>query len=123
MKLNELLEKYYFHDSGYNGIVYNSATHNAIIEVDFCNWMQDYFKEGQEQNLIIRLVFSGISSIEYEGLEKADPADEILDQNILTDDEGLFGLDFGVYKGNLEPRHIRIFAEDVEFVVVGPRGY
>ncbi|MDO4569034.1 MAG: hypothetical protein Q4D38_01455 [Planctomycetia bacterium] len=119
MKLQELLEKYEFHDSGLEGVLYHSETQHAEVEIEFCNWKQDYFKKGMPEQPIIRLVFTGVSEMEHAGLDQYDEGNTILDASLVQNHSVQEGIEFLVYNVQTnEAKHLRIFAEDVEFVMV-----
>ncbi|MDO4584304.1 MAG: hypothetical protein Q4D62_09400 [Planctomycetia bacterium] len=120
MELNELLEKYDFHDSGLERIQYDSAERRAEMEVEFCNWMQDYFQKGMVKQPIVSLVFTEVSEMKYAGLEQYDEGNVILQASLIKNPSNQEGVEFLVYNDETNQlKHIRIFAEEVEFVVVG----
>ena len=136
MRLHDLVEKHYFHDCALNDIQYDSAQRRIEISMGFCNWMQDYFKEGMPDVIVIKLVFTNVSRYFDDELGQVDSmwyevlnGDPILDQSgaPIIDDEGNEGVSFFIDRGFEEnsskskrPSIIEIFAQDVEFIDMGP---
>ena len=40
MKITEMVEKYYFHDSGIAKVDFDQEKREATLLIDFCNWAQ-----------------------------------------------------------------------------------
>lgn len=66
MKINELLNKYTFHDSLLENISYDKDNKKLILTIDFCFWMQNDYDESQPETGNIKLLFNNIES--YDGL-------------------------------------------------------
>jgi len=66
MKITELAEKYCFHDSGIAKVEFDSEKREVTLLIDFCNWMQDDYSSDKEENIVLKLVFTKVSSISGE---------------------------------------------------------
>lgn len=66
MTIQELTNKYYFHDSGINHIAYEKAKERLTFSIDLCYWAQKWYTEGDPELMEIRLILDGIK--EYSGL-------------------------------------------------------
>ena len=66
MNIKELNQKYNFHDSCITSINYYKNYKKLEIILEFCNWMQIWFKQGEPELQNLKLVFYGISK--YKGL-------------------------------------------------------
>jgi len=66
MKITEMVEKYYFHDSSIDSVEYDPETHKATVLIDFCNWMQDDYSKDEAEKIVLKLVFSNVSSMSGE---------------------------------------------------------
>jgi hypothetical protein len=66
MKITELVKKYYFHDSGIAKVEFDPEAQEAILLIDFCNWMQKDYSDGEEENIVLKLLFSDVSRISGE---------------------------------------------------------
>ena len=49
MKINELLNKYTFHDSLLENISYDKENSKLTLTIDFCFWMQNDYDESQPE--------------------------------------------------------------------------
>ncbi|MBQ7120405.1 MAG: hypothetical protein IJO09_09340 [Oscillospiraceae bacterium] len=74
MKVCELLKVYDFHDSLMEEIVLNEK--RICMRIDFCNWKQDGYREGEETKEIL-LVFEDVDYTEIPPVESN--SDEIID--------------------------------------------
>ena len=59
MTIQTFIEKYYLHDSLITKITHNETSVN--IEVEFCYWQQENYKEGDSEVGMIEISFSDIS--------------------------------------------------------------
>ena len=66
MKINELLNKYTFHDSLLENISYDKENSILTLTIDFCFWMQNDYDESQPETGHIKLLFKNIEN--YDGL-------------------------------------------------------
>lgn len=66
MTIEELNNKYYFHDSMITNINYLAGEKILIILMDLCNWAQENYKEGEPELLKLEIIFEGIE--EYDGI-------------------------------------------------------
>ena len=66
MTIQELDNKYYFHDSAITHIDYSSQTKELDIIIDFCYWAQKWYKEGDPELMELKVTFEGIE--DYDGL-------------------------------------------------------
>lgn len=84
MKITDFFKTYNFHDSLLENVVYKADLKEVSFEIDFCYWMQDSFKEGDKENGLIKILFTGVSEFQYEKYEIC--SDSIL-SFVITDDE------------------------------------
>ncbi len=91
MTIQELREKYYFHDSCITRIDYFSEDKRLTITMDFCQWAQNWYKEGEPENVWLKLTFYGIDG--YDGITGDIDYFSILDGEIKDDKFWLFILD------------------------------
>ncbi|MBQ2620628.1 MAG: hypothetical protein IJF84_04755 [Thermoguttaceae bacterium] len=120
MKLSELVEKHYFHDSSLCGFEYDDNG-NVVLTISFCNWMQDYYVEGEPEILKISLRFNNVIDCDFKNYEpgKVDNC-EILDALPVTNEHGQQGIYFLMCDIDIDDDiSVTIFAQDVEFVVLG----
>lgn len=66
MTIQELDNKYYFHDSMITHVDYLSEAHRLEITMDFCYWAQEWYKEDDPELMELKLTFEGIK--EYDGI-------------------------------------------------------
>lgn len=66
MKIEELNEKYYFHDSIVEKILYDEKQQVLEMYLDFCFWAQDEYKESDPETGKVLVRFSGVE--EYKGI-------------------------------------------------------
>jgi hypothetical protein len=136
MKLHDLVAIHYFHDCSLNDVQYDPEQRRLEISLDFCKWMQDYFVEGMPELIAVKLVFTNVSRYFDDELGQINWQFEILDGDPILDesgapvidDEGNMGVSFFVDRGFEEnsrsisnrPSIIKVFAQDVEFIDMGP---
>lgn len=65
MTIDELLNKYCFHDSCITNISYSLNEKKLEIKMDFCLWAQKDYNDGDLENIWIKLILFGIE--EYNG--------------------------------------------------------
>ncbi|MBR0236536.1 MAG: hypothetical protein IJQ39_00450 [Thermoguttaceae bacterium] len=122
MKLNELVKHCSFHDDLLNDIRYNPETKTAEFEIVFSNYEMESFTGRNEEVLIIKLVFTDVSFLDCSRYGKrTDYSDEIFSVDLIHDEKNEEGLSFYMCNHKYIPEgyFIRIFAQDVEFVVLG----
>ena len=92
MTIQTFIEKYYLHDSLITKITHNETSVN--IEVEFCYWQQENYKEGDLEVGMIEISFSDISffdsgslsgEIDYYSILEAEIDADILIINLLDD--------------------------------------
>jgi len=64
MKIYSLLERYNLHDSLLLGINYDKNESTLELVIDFAFWMQKGYKDDMPETGVVKLMFSGINSIE-----------------------------------------------------------
>lgn len=103
MTLYELRKKYYFHDSSIEKVAFDANKKILTLEIEFCFWMQDWYKKSEPSNGLIRLTFKDISLFEY---------DAIIADRIFSDE-----LDSEILKGELDENgNLKFFSvETVDF--------
>lgn len=82
MDIKEFNEKYNFHDSLVDSIVYDEKSKTVTIVFDFCYWMQPDYKKEEQENGLLRVTFENV--VEYDGIQGIDKSDwwSVLDDNI-----------------------------------------
>ena len=60
MKIQDLLNRYYFHDSTLERLSVDETAHTVSIDLYFCNWLQSYFTPDLPKNIQVRLLFQGV---------------------------------------------------------------
>ena len=66
MTLYELREKYYFHDSSIEKVVFDADKKILTLEIEFCFWMQEWYDKSEPSNGLIRLTFEDVLLFEYD---------------------------------------------------------
>lgn len=64
--ITEFEKKYYLHDSGIDKVEYDAANKKLTLKIDFCFWMQRWYKAGELPNGFIAVTFENVSIFEYE---------------------------------------------------------
>lgn len=67
MELKEFNEKYYFHDSLIESIVFDNNSQTLTIVFDFCFWMQSDYQKSQPENGLLEVVFRDTKT--YDGIQ------------------------------------------------------
>ncbi len=88
MTIQELTNKYYFHDSMITNVNYSENEQKLEISIDFCNWAQEWYKQGEPEMLKLKLTFDGIK--EYAGITGDIDYFSILDADIKDSKYHLF---------------------------------
>lgn len=57
MNIEELVERYYFHDSLIENISYIPDQNKVIMLIDFCYWLQPNYNPGSKETGMIELTF------------------------------------------------------------------
>ena len=66
MTLSDFLRQYYFHDSSIEKIDFNIEHKILTIRIDFCFWMQPWYKQSEDPaNALIDIIFENVSLFEY----------------------------------------------------------
>ena len=66
MTLQEFREKHYLHDSSIEKIEYDAENKTLTMKIDFCFWMQLWYKKPEPTNGFIRVTFEDVSLFEYD---------------------------------------------------------
>ncbi len=82
MNLNELC-RYNLHDSLLENIYWDDKMHILCLEIDFCNWQQHNFCQGDDETYMITLIFKGVSSVVIPNFPLN--SDQIVEFKLLTD--------------------------------------
>ncbi len=88
MKLHDLVEIHYFHDSSLNDVQYDPEQRRLEISLDFCNWMQDYFVEGMPELIAVKLIFTNVSRYFDDELGKINEDFGFLNGEPILDESG-----------------------------------
>ena len=110
MKICELLEIYNFHDSLVEEIVH--AEEKIQIRIDFCNWKQDGYKDGDEETKEMSLIFENVYHTDIPAIKPN--SDEIIDVKEVKNNESETGIElllFNDIKGTTYS--VVIFAKSV----------
>ena len=122
MKLSELVEHCSFHDDTLKDIRYNPETETAEFEIVFSNYEMESFTGRKEEILIIKLVFRDVSFLDCSRyVKRTDYEDYVFSTDLIHNQKNEEGLSFYMLNDIYVPGgyYIRIFAQDVEFVVLG----
>ena len=65
MTINELLDKYHFHDSTIEEITYDISNGKLEFIIDFCYWLQNGYSDGDKENCLVKLCFSSVDDYEW----------------------------------------------------------
>ncbi len=114
MKLSELLETYYFHDSSIEEIQYNQEKHQVILKIELCAWMQDWYSEEEPEIENIHLIFENVIFSDLPSFEQSE-YDEIANIDLLEEKNGIEGIKICINAGFRYPT-ITIFAKEVNVV-------
>ncbi len=79
MKILDFIKAYNFHDSLLENYNYNAERKELIFEIDFCYWAQESFKDGDEENGSIKVIFYEVSDFMHD--EYKIDSDSILNLN------------------------------------------
>ena len=88
MTINELNDKYYFHDSCIIYIDYSKDREELIITIEFSYWAQEWYVEGEPELMELKVSFDGIK--DYDGLIGEIDYFSILDAEVKGDQYRLF---------------------------------
>ncbi len=64
MMLSEMNQTFNFHDSFIDSIQFNKQQSEVILEIDFCNWMQRDYKDGEPETSKVQFTFSDVKAFE-----------------------------------------------------------
>ncbi|MDO4941132.1 MAG: hypothetical protein Q4E33_05530 [Erysipelotrichaceae bacterium] len=113
MKINEFYKNYEFHDSLINNIKFNQEKGTLSINIELCNYEQKYYKEGDDEIIIIDVIFKGCKS--YDSLVGELDAYSILDTVLNNDNQITFNV-LDDFNDNYYELHIQ--ADSVEVLKV-----
>lgn len=120
MKLQELIERYCFHDSYPKSIRFDSIKKSLKITIHFCNWMQSYYQSNMEELILIDLIFNNVQLFECDNHEKYD-CYTFFNAKLISNPLYGAGIEFVLFHDDSgEMNVIRIFAQNVELVELGP---
>ena len=88
MTIQELENKYYFHDSMITNVLFDSNSQKLVFTIEFCNWAQEFYKAGEPELLRMELIFNGIK--DYDGITGNIDYFSILDGNVINGKYHLF---------------------------------
>lgn len=77
MKINELIDKYYFHDSLVTNI--SSGNSEVKINIELCNWKQKGYLKNEPEMKEIELIFKDVSCYKFDSSEGNIDYDTILE--------------------------------------------
>lgn len=109
MTIQELDNKYYFHDSMITNISYSPDTETLVVLMEFCNWAQDGYTDDEPELLVLKLTFEGIS--DYNGITGDINYFSILDGDIVDDKYHLLiedDFNQAFYEYYLDPTNIQV---------------
>ncbi len=66
MNIKELAAKYYLHDSSVEKINFDEKNKNLTLTIEFCFWMQNWYKNDEPTNGKISVIFENVSLFEYD---------------------------------------------------------
>ena len=66
MKVTDFLKTFNFHDSLLEHCTYKTDSKELLFEIDFCYWVQEDYKEGFDENGIVKVLFTGVSDFKYD---------------------------------------------------------
>lgn len=81
MKTINELAKIDFHDSLIESIEYHKKSNKLTIEIDFCNWKQEGYRDGDKETTMVCLNFEDVT--DFIMPKVSFNSDEILEFNIL----------------------------------------
>ena len=77
MKINDLINKYYFHDSLVTNI---SPSNNEVrINIELCNWKQKGYLKNEPEMREVELIFKDVSCYKFDSIEGNIDYDTILE--------------------------------------------
>ncbi len=83
MKTVNELTRFDFHDSLIESIEYYEESNKVTIEIDFCNWKQEGYRDEDEETTMMYLSFEDVT--DFIVPKVSHNSDEILEFNILED--------------------------------------
>lgn len=98
MKIVEFFNKYNLHDSFIESLSYNHESRTLVLNIEFAFWMQEFYKEGERENGLIRVCFKGVSKYQcnenpagaFVGILSTELKNEDLVINLLDDETNEF---------------------------------
>lgn len=77
MKINELINKYYFHDSLVTNL--NFGNNEVKINIELCNWKQKGYLKNEPEMKYIELIFKDVTCYKFDSIEENIDYDTILE--------------------------------------------
>ena len=112
MTLYELANKYNFHDSLLEKVVYNEKNKLLKMEIDLCNWQQQWYKDGESETELISIIFKDVIKADISELPLN--SDEIIEVILLNDIANTIGLQIVAFNDINNTLHtFKIYADDV----------
>ena len=74
----EFVARYYLHDSSIEKVDFDADKKVLTLIIEFCFWMQEWYKKDEPTNGLIRVTFKDVSSFEYDD----DIADRIFSDEL-----------------------------------------
>ena len=115
MKLSQLAEEYYFHDSSLEHARFDEAKKEVVLDIELCTWMQTWYSEETDAEIeTIRLFFKNVMWCDLSDF-KASDYDEIVDVELLPCINGAEGIKIHIESEN-NYQMITIYAGDVQVI-------
>ena len=109
MTIQELQNQYNLHDSCIKRIDYSEDEKILVFQIDFCNWDQEWYKEGDPEFVELSLTFKGIE--EYNG-----PVGDI-DYYSIGNDEVIDGKYFMFIQDDIRDNYYEIYLNPSDVIV------
>lgn len=114
MRIYELLNSYYFHDSLIEEVKYFKEKEKVVIKMDFCNWLQPNYKEKEPEILECTVTFQGITHCNPEPCTLNLDSDQILDINSDSEENSNDCYIEFVLMGNDDVKLLKLSGEAIE---------
>lgn len=114
MKIYELLNSYYFHDSLVEEVRYFKEEEKVIIKMNFCNWLQPYYKEKEPDILECTVIFKGITHCNPDPWTLNLDSDEINDINYDSQENSKRCYIEFILLGNDDVKLLKLSGENIE---------
>lgn len=83
MKPSQFFQKFYLHDSIVNEIRHDPHKKECVFNIEFCNWMQDSYKDSDPEVILGDLIITGITMFEGDSPFDLFTKNEAIDAQIL----------------------------------------